>query len=59
MASVEDSLRVNLLHESHFKVGRLPFKIFPDFLYFPCPAFNIIYSRDGLVAPRCLRKPHQ
>src|ERR1700722_10309801 len=28
---VHDGLRVNLLHEGHFEIGRLPFKVFPDF----------------------------
>ena len=32
MAGVQDGLRVDLLHEGHFEVGRLPFKVFPDFL---------------------------
>src|ERR1700730_3073170 len=32
VAGVQDGLRVDLLHEGHFEVGRLPFKVFSDFL---------------------------
>src|SRR5882724_12769646 len=32
VAGVQNGLRVDLLHEGHFEVGRLPFKVFPDFL---------------------------
>jgi hypothetical protein len=40
VAGIENGLRVDLLHESHFEVGRLPFKVFPDFLDFLFGSFQ-------------------
>lgn len=53
VAGVENGLRIDLLHESHFKVGRLPLKDSRTSSISSSVAFNMVYSRDGLVALRC------
>src|ERR1700682_3985981 len=50
VAGVQDGLRVSLLHEGHFEIGRLPFKVFPDFLDLLFGSFQ----HDGL--PRSGRR---
>src|SRR5882757_6552886 len=52
MAGAPDGLRVDLLHESHFEVGRLPLEIFSDFLDFLFGSFQHDQLPQWLTAPR-------
>ena len=55
VAGVQDSLRVDLLHEGHFEVGRRYSKYSRTSSISRSVAFNMIGSRDRLAAPRLHR----